>query len=233
MFGIKFDAAESAANNLRQAISDLRKQRDQLNQQLEAHEAERETLYLQPVSKADAKQFLFDYIDAWAAQWLNANGLDRLFGILAQPKRDAAFAKLHNLTSPHLTLLDVETVMARSIPAAGQVFGVEPLPVFGGALTGMNDTYIGGACFFFGDVLKAKMGEYFDQKYSEHMAGVAGLPVAERRQSIAVLDGQISELLAAVKMIDGKLNELGFKEITPIRVKEVDDPKYGKRLVRA
>ena len=37
MFGIKFDAAEDAASNLRKAIDDLRQQREQLNQQLAEH----------------------------------------------------------------------------------------------------------------------------------------------------------------------------------------------------
>ena len=234
MFGIKFDAAEDAASNLRKAIDDLRQQREQLKQQLAEHEAQREALYLQPVSKADAKQFLFDYIDGWAAQWLSHGSLDDLFARVANPRRDAEWAKNHNISDSWLCLRDIEHVVAGDIPESRPVFGVNALPLFGGALTGMNDTYIGGACFFFGDLLKAKLGEYFDQKYCVgHPAGMFCEPVADRRESISTLDGQISELLAAIKMIDDKLFGLGFRDISPIKVKEVDDSKRGKRLVRA
>lgn len=234
MFGIKFDAAEDAASNLRKAIDDLRQQREQLKQQLAEHEAQRDALYLQPLSKADAKQFLFDYIDGWAANWLSQGALDDLFAKVAKPKRDAQWASANKISDPWLCLRDIEQVMAGEIPSTGHVFNLKVLPIFGGALTGMNDSYIGGACFFFGDLLKAKLGEYFDQKYCVgHPAGMACEPVTDRRASISTLDGQISELLAAIKMIDDKLTGLGFKDIPPIKVKEVDDPKHGKRLVRA
>lgn len=234
MFGIKFDAAEDAASNLRKAIDDLRQQREQLKQQLAEHEAQREALYLQPISKADAKQFLFDYIDGWAAQWLSCGALDDLFAKVAKPNRDAEWASANKISDPWLCLRDIEHVMSGELPSTGHVFNLKVLPIFGGALTGMNDTYIGGACFFFGDLLKAKLGEYFDQKYCVgHPTGMACEPVADRRESISTLDGQISELLAAIKMIDDKLTGLGFKDIPPIKVKEVDDLKHGKRLVRA
>ena len=234
MFGIKFDAAEDAASNLRKAIDDLRQQREQLKQQLAEHEAQREALYLQPISKADAKQFLFDYIDGWAAQWLSHGALDDLFAKVAKPNRDAEWASANQISDPWLCLRDIEHVMSGELPSTGHVFNLKVLPIFGGALTGMNDTYIGGACFFFGDLLKTKLGEHFDQKYCVgHPVGMACEPVADRRESISALDGQISELLAAIKMIDDKLTGLGFKDIPPIKVKEVDDPKHGKRLVRA
>lgn len=221
MFGIKFDAADTAAKHLRTAISELRQQRDVLQEQLDALKGQREVLYLQALSKADAKQFLFDYIDAWGKQWLELGQLEKLFQIMATPRRDAEFAKSNNITTPWLCLRDIEFVMRGELPETGHVFNVRPLPVFGGALSSMNDSYIGAACFFFGDLLKGKLSDYFDLHYPEPNQKAVGAPVAERRALIQELDGQIGERVSAIGQIDAKLSELGVRESMKIPAEKV------------
>lgn len=212
MFGIKFDAAETAAKHLRTAISELRQQRDVLQEQMDALKGQREALYLQALSKADAKQFLFDYIDAWGEQWLGLGQFEKLFQIMATPRRDEEFAKSNNITTPWLCLRDIEFVMRGELPDTSHVFNVKPLPVFGGALSSMNDSYIGAACFFFGDLLKGKLGEYFELHYPEPNRKAVGVSAAERRALIQELDGRIGELVSTIGQIDAKLSELGLRE---------------------
>jgi len=213
MLGINFNAAEEAAKSLRTATADLRSQRSKLQDQKDGLHAQREALYSQALSKADAKQFLFDYIDAWAQQYLERGKLDDLFQMIATPNRDKAFAEANNLTVPFLCLRDVETVLySGELPRARTVFGTSPLPIFGDGIAMMNASYIGSACFLFGDLVKAKLEQYFDAKYPEPNPGVVGAPVAERRALIQELDRQIGELDSGINQIDAKLRQLGVRE---------------------
>lgn len=213
MLGINFNAAEEAAKSLRTATADLRSQRSKLQEQRDGLHAQREALYLQALSKADAKQFLFDYIDAWAKQYLERGKLDDLFQVIATPKRDRDFAKANNLTEPYLCLRDIETVLEPGeTPKGGQIFGTSPLPIFGDGIATMHASYIGSACFFFGDLVKAKLEQYFDAKYPEPNPDTVGAPVAERRALIQELDRQIGELDSGLNQIDAKLRQLGVRE---------------------
>ena len=211
--GINFGAADEAAQLLRKATDDLRKQRSTLQEQVDGLNAQREGLYLQALSKADAKQFLFDYIDAWAEQYLARGKLDELFQIVANPKRDEDFAKANNLTVPYLCLRDIEIVLASGdVPQGGQLFRKNPLPVFGEGTANMHASYIGSACFFFGDLIKAKLEKYFDARYPEPTPDAVGAPVAERRALIQELDRQIGELQEAIGQFDSKLAQLSIHE---------------------
>lgn len=213
MLGINFNAAEEAAKSLRTATADLRSQRSKLQEQRHGLHAQREALYLQALSKADAKQFLFDYIDAWAKQYLERGKLDELFQIVAAPKRDETFAQANNLTVPFLCLRDVETVLASGeMPKGQSIFRTHPLPIFGDGIATMHASYIGSACFFFGDLVKAKLEQYFDAKYPEPNPDTVGAPVAERRALIQELDRQIGELDSGLNQIDAKLRQLGVRE---------------------
>lgn len=217
MSGINFGAAEEAAKSLRKAVDDLREQRGELQAQKDVLTAERDGLYCQALSKADAKQFLFDYIDAWAEQYLTHGKLDELFQMIAKPARDEAFAKAHNLTVPYLCLRDVEVVMASGdTPNGGGIFRTNPLPIFGNGISQMHASYIGAACFFFGDLAKAKLEQYFEAKYPEPNAAMVGAPVAERLALIQVLDQQLDELNKTMSQIDSKLLKFGVRE--PIRL---------------
>jgi len=213
MLGINFNAAEEAAKSLRTATADLRSQRSKLQEQRDGLHAQREALYLQALSKADAKQFLFDYIDAWAKQYLERGKLDDLFQMIAAPKRDQDFAKANNLAVPHLCLRDVETVLASGEMPKGQaIFSAFPLPIFGDGIAQMHAGYIGAACFLFGDLVKAKLGQYFDARYPEPNPDAVGAPVAERRALIQELDRQLGELDSGLNQIDAKLRQLGVRE---------------------
>lgn len=213
MSDINFGAAEEAASSLRKAVADLRVQRSQLQEQKDALHVEREGLYNQALSKADAKQFLFDYIDAWAEQYLGLGKLDKLFQVITQPQRSEHFAQTHNLTVPYLCLRDVEHVLASGeAPKGGSIFSTNPLPIFGNGISQMHNDYIGAACFFFGDLAKSKLEQYFETKYPEPNPAMVGAPVAERRVLIQELDQQISELDSAIGQIDSKLSQLGVRE---------------------
>ncbi len=97
---------------------------------------------------------------------------------MAAPKRDEKFAQANNLTVPYLCLRDVEIVLVTGeAPRAGQIFGKQPLPIFGDGIAQMNAAYIGAACFLFGDLVKAKLGQYFDAKYPESNPDTVGAPV--------------------------------------------------------
>ena len=210
MFGINFGAADQAAESLRKAAGDLRKQRSELQRKMDGLKAERNGLYLQALNKADAKQFLFDYIDAWSEQYLVHGTLDKLFLCMAKPNREAGSFD-ENLTGALLCLRDIEVVLAPGgILNDRQVFG-KSLPVFG-AVPGEMIGYIGSACFFFGDLVKAKLGQYFDARYPEPSPNDVGAPVAERRVLIHTLDSQIGELQDAIGQINDKLDQLGISE---------------------
>lgn len=212
MFGINFNAAEKAVGALRKAAADLRSQRSKLQEQMAGLNAKREALYLQALSKADAKQFLFDYIDAWAEQYLKLGKLDALFQMMANPVRDEYFATANNLTVPYLCLRDIEAVLGAGKAPGAQVFRHKVLPVFGDGIANMHADYIGAACFFFGDLAKAKLEQYFDAKYPEPSPDTVGAPVTERRALIQELDRQIGELQSAIGQIDSKLGQLGVRE---------------------
>ncbi|HFS0984502.1 TPA: hypothetical protein ACHY13_004990 [Pseudomonas aeruginosa] len=213
MFGINFNAAEEAAKSLRTATADLRSQRSKLQALKDSLHAQREALYLQALSKADAKLFLFDYIDAWAEQYLARGVLDDLFQMIAAPNRDKTFAEANNLTVPYLCLRDVETVLySGEMPKGQSIFKAFPLPIFGDGIAMMNASHIGAACFFFGDLVKAKLEQYFDAKYPEPNPDVVGAPMAERRALIQELDRQIGELDSGINQIDARLRQLGVRE---------------------
>lgn len=217
MFGINFGAAEEAAKSLRKAATDLRAQRSELQEQVDGLNAKREALYLQALSKADAKQFLFDYIDSWAEQYLASGKLEVLFQVMAVPCRDEQFAKANNLTVSYLCLRDVEIVLASGeMPKGKSIFRTHPLPIFGEGIAQMNASYIGAACFFFGDLVKTKLEQYFDAKYPEPNPETVGAPVTERRALIQELDRQIGELNSGIGQIDAKLSQLGIRE--PLRI---------------
>lgn len=211
MFEINFDAADEAAKSLREASANLRAQRSNLQEQMDSLNAERDALYVQALNKADAKQFLFDYIHAWGEQWCAVGKFDQLFKIMATPKRDEHLAASYKITNPYLCLRDIDLVLPQDpggVPKGGQIFNTDPLPVTGNGMFQMSDGYIGGACFFFGDLIKAKLDKYFDLNYPEPPDNAVGVPVAERRVLIGELDQQIHELAEAIKQIDAKLSQL-------------------------
>lgn len=202
-------------SKLREFASAAKDRRAQLEGEREKLAEERAAIMSAPLRIDDAKQFLFDYIDAQAADFPRRAGWPTMINRLLYPRRYDGGTNTRrqerNNTTPPLCLADVETALFNPVDALTKVFGginTSGLQ-FMGEVT--NLAHDGAACFLFGEVLKARIAEYWDVLAPGYLAADAreiGPPIAKRRERIAKIDARLSEIAEELGRIVADLNEL-------------------------
>jgi hypothetical protein len=212
---IDFKTAADAATEVRKAIIAMKAQRDELNAEKHALLKEKNDLYRMPLSKEDIKQFIFEWIDKSAEFYPENSGWNSLIRDISLPRRDPSFAKNNDLPAA-LTLFDVEQAYGENFDAEGlsrQVFGMTKFDFCN--IYAMSRGGTNGICFFFGELIKAKIDLYFDRFFpGNHAQGKEGPPVADRYAMIEKLNVSIKRLSANIADIDSKLSLLRY-ETTP------------------
>lgn len=202
---IKMDDAVEAMKTVKGVINELTIKKGELTEQKKQLEDRKQLLLTQPLSLADIKDFMFDFIDRKASEYPEKAGLDRLFKSIVYPPR--------NPTPPKPTALTLQDIDAVANGGEAMLFGNFGLRLFGAASDLMSKTDI-GAYFFFGDIIKEKIGHLFDDlcpAYQPEDEANIGPSVADRRKELSQINADMIKIRTAVADIDHQLSLLGVK----------------------
>lgn len=197
---IDIDDVASAAKKVRETVAALRSRQAELAQRRADLLSITKALRALPVTRDDARQFVFDTIDTIGAAFIPRSGIAKALECFAFPagtgRTWAAPAKgIHHekLFAP-LCLRDIEEMEIRGREGVESILGDDANMLAGAAQ--LNP--IGPYCFFFGDILKARISEHFDALFPERFkfAGDSGAQssIAERRAEIAKAEEELAEL---------------------------------------
>ncbi len=203
------EQSKAASANIKNMIVGIKQERVTLLSLRETLEKEKHALYLQPLCKADVKEVIIDFIDREAKRYLNSGELKtQVIERIAFPRGDAP----NTLPKPHnaaINLYQLDEGVNSDYGFNSLVFGPNSLNIFNGyALSTGNRS---GLCFYFGDILKKKIEEHFDDLFpADWDSFKPGLPLIERREKIAEINTKIDSLNVKIKEYDGHLRELQF-----------------------
>ncbi|HEK2250290.1 TPA: hypothetical protein SMS80_005561 [Pseudomonas aeruginosa] len=204
----KLAQAQAAAKELKQFIAELKEKRIQALGVKERLLKEKNLLLSQPLNKDDLKQFIATYVDARAEAFPKLAKLGDTFSRMANPSRGASAY----VRGKALNLRDVNSFPGKTLEEVKSFFG-DNLEFFPGHLITGSDI---AACYFFGDVIKAKMFEAFDGLFSGYALPAerqdVGTSIEERRARISDIDHEIEGLEEQVAAIDQQLSGLGVIE---------------------
>lgn len=205
MFDLK--KAADAAVEVRKAVAALNEQRGSLVGEMVKLQDERDKLYRDPVAREDVKQFIFDSIDHASRNYLEVENWASALKKFAYPKRDEMWKERQGISTPMLTLTDVEKGFdSVSGGLNRQVFGRESFSWMNGNALSMSSPPV--MCFFFGDMIKSKIDEHFDSLFPPYH-DLPVLRVKDRYVEIARIDGELAQLKAEVAEVDTQLRQLG------------------------
>lgn len=210
MSRLNISSVLDAYSQVKNTIEKLKAQKEELLLEKARLMGRKQELYALPLSAADIKQFIFDYIDRRSAAYPVNEGWDNKFQKLINPPRSKYYVENHGIDTPTLCLRDAEVVLQSGY--LEHVFGhyassLTTLANFAGAANGAPHSMY----FFFGDIIKAKIGAYFDQQITS-TAGEGYPSTDERYAEIERLDEEVVRLDAEVLDINNKLKMLGAAE---------------------
>lgn len=210
MSRLNISTALDAYSQVKKTVDDLQAQKEALLLEKSRLLARKQELYALPLSAADIKQFIFDYIDRLSAAYPINEGWDNKFQKIINPSRSMEYIEAYGIDTPTLCLRDAEVVLQKG--SLDQVFGhfgtsLKTLANLAGAANGAPH----GMYYFFGDLIKAKLGAYFDQRITS-TAGDKYASASERYVEIESIDEAISGLDAEVLDVTEKLKMLGAAE---------------------
>lgn len=190
---------QTLAEQLHQFVAERTQRRAALEQERAKIEARRQELLNLPVTREDAKQFIFDYIDLRAMEYPQLAAWPAVFDRVAYPRRhDQYSTEARNprtgRTAP-LCLADIRAALEDSPP--GHLGTFEGGLQFFGAGTQINQRTDYAAYFFFGDIIKAKIDAHFDAFFPGYHPGDAariGPPIAARVAELQKLEARLSEI---------------------------------------
>lgn len=188
---------------LREFIASKTEEARDLKARLIQIDTEVSALELAPLNRADTLAFALDYIDRLAA--------DHMRGPANWPGQFQRLANPRRYSDPPTEKSGPVTLRDRDMAISGEwskVFaGSDAQPRFFGAYQfSLSES---GACFFFGDVIKAKIEEHFEALYPT--VPNPGPPIAERRERIATLQAEAGRIRAQLAEIEGEL--AGLREV--------------------
>lgn len=144
-----------------------------------------------PLSSDDVKTVLNAYIDQQASLFTT----DEIAKRLANPERHSTPGEKR----PPLCLADLIAIE----DGKQRIFGFENLELFPG-IVGER-----AACYWFGEIIKAKIAAKFGDFFKGYGPGVAiGPPIAERRSRLAEIDIELSGLDAELTQVSEELRSL-------------------------
>lgn len=190
---------QTLAEQLRQFVAERTQRRAELEQERGKIEARRHELLHLPVSREDAKQFIFDYIDVRAMEYPQLAKWPAVFDQVAYPRRSNQYSSearspSTGRTAP-LCLADIRAGLEDSPPGHFATFenGLQ----FFGSGSQINQRADYAAYFFFGDVIKAKIDAHFDAffpGYHPDDSARIGPPIAERVAELQKLEERLAEI---------------------------------------
>lgn len=199
---------ESTAEQLRRWLADKRAQRALLNEELAVLNGEREAHLSAPLCAADVKEFLRDYIDARGAAFPDLVGWGAMLDKVIYPERQMADSLRPNLNKPEpLSLRDVDASLAGS----DSHFSFCPPRIFT-AHKGNQNFADAAMYFFFGDLIKAKLEDRFDDFYpgligpDEKRCG--GIRLEHRRAEIKRIEIRVHEIGQEIAQIDLEISTI-------------------------
>lgn len=206
--------AVKAAKKVAAVVSTLLSQRTELQEQRKAFEEEVARLRAEPVSNEDAKQFIFDLIDKGAEEFLEKSNWESIFHAIAFPcsqDQEMKFVAGRVGLIP-LSMSAIDEAMAGSSEKAGGMLRNANLRLFLDDRLSASSTL--RAYFFFGDLIKAKVEQYFDKFYPVYNAGGPNPtdPLIKRRARVIELGKGIAAIDKSIEEIQRQLAELGYKK---------------------
>lgn len=197
---IDIDDVASAAKKVRESVAALRSRQAELTQRRADLLAVIAALRALPVTRDDARQFIFDTVDVIGAAWMARSDIARALECFAFPRGGGRSWSVpqkdpsHKMIFAPLCLQDIEEMERRGEGGVSSILGDDAYGLTGGAQRGQ----VGGYCFFFGDLLKKRLSEHFDTLFPERFkfpdeAG-AGSSIAERRAEIARAEDELAEV---------------------------------------
>lgn len=182
---------------LKARLTEIRAQREDLARKMAA-------IFNRPLSRADVKAFALAWIDECAQEYKErapmATMVDRFLSPISQS----------GPTGP-LTMAKIDQITGRGASALGDIsagtgdFMIPPHSPFG------PNSFI-RMYFFFGDIIKAKVSEAFDERFSQLPTENPSHaePLDARREAIAALKEQDSALAIESSEITGTLRSMGY-----------------------
>ncbi|MFZ6765567.1 hypothetical protein ACO0LM_00675 [Undibacterium sp. Di26W] len=195
----------AAVEIVKNSLAALREQREAIIAEERALTQKKKELKAQPVPISDVKQALMDYVDARASLFLQDGQWVRNLRQFLYPNRDPYTIQ----KSPAALNYDE----AADLSAGDTLRKVFPMshPKLVIPDVGLFETTDIPLLFFFGDLIKAKIGAYFDAMQISHEdkdLNKIGTPIAERTLEIERIDTRLSDLVSQRSAIDSQISSL-------------------------
>ena len=195
--------SKTEVNTAKTLVEQLRLAREELcnrKRLLESRRAtlaeEIESIHSAPLSSDDAKTVLMVYIDQQAK---NAREIDGVFSRLAMPARTTNPAEKRR----PLCLYDLNELESGKV----DVFGFEALGMFP-KLTEQS------VCFWFGEIIKAKVADCWSDLFKGYGPSVAiGPPIGERRKRLAEINLELVGLDTELAQVSEELQSLYYMPV--------------------
>lgn len=202
MTEVNMASAKKAAEAVRAARDQLSASKSALESERDALKARSEFLLSLPVTREDAKQVILDSIDTIGAEFPELASWQAKFHDYAYPQ---GAGRKENPGAP-LTMRDVEQ-MSRGDPERTRVLGTDHLGFYAAPMADWAPSRI---YFFFGDLIKAKISEHFDQVFPHFHERHADqqLTLGQRRVEISANDARIATINAEIAAIERQLREI-------------------------
>lgn len=198
--------AKSIAADARSTIAEIKTELETQKNKREELLKEKDKLFLQPLSKADIKQVISDYIDNKAAMYIEMGGITNIVNSIAFPSRPPQ-SSLPTASNKAVNLYELDEGFKSNGTFVESIFGFGNLPIFNGHALAHGDKR--DLCFFFGDVIKQKIEAHFDAFFpADWDSYKPGLPLAERRLLIADLDSEIANANKVINECESHLRSL-------------------------
>ena len=213
---VKFDAAAQAAKQVRSAIAGLVEKRQELEASRDELQARIKELRELPLSRADLKKTIFDFIDTQGHAHLHRGSLHAAVAAFAFPrgggrnrippfKGQEAF-NLAQRTAP-LCLADLDQLAGLPHDLASRVVADDAVSLYS-----VGRETFAHACFFFGQIMKDRIEENFDALVPGDYAfdEVLGAASSEedRRREIDSSQAKVTGLSVEIEKIGQQLREL-------------------------
>lgn len=208
---INVQSAVQAAVQLKAAFEALSTRRIALcTERVRLRECNME-IYRSPILRSEAKQAIFKAIDRSAAEFPKAANWGTVFSNFAYPKGqrpaidDESHVKNQSSDGP-INIKDFDAINKGQLHILG---GVPNFMMGAGDGEGMDARL---AYFFFGDVIKKRVEQYFETMFPaidrSVVAGKGEFSIEKKREQIAANDAQIAAIDQELETIAGQLKEL-------------------------
>ncbi len=221
---VNVSEALKAANQFQQAIAQLAARGEELQAEVRELEERNALLYRAPLKKEEVKAFMLDSVDQMASQFISSAGWATLVKRFAFPEGDRwpnggpLNHESHSGRAQH-----ADAISLQDLKKVGPGSGVNGLVALLGTdhekLNFLGDGSTAAPldgramCFFFGDLVKAKIERHFDRlcpelKSSQPWRRGEVLSIEQRQAEIASNAARIQALLSEREDVTAKLEEL-------------------------